>query len=205
MIEILVKLVSDLGYPGILLVMALENIFPPIPSEAVMPLVGFLSTTGRFNFSLAVIVGVLGSLLGALVLYYLGFFVGSRNIRSFLEKYGKYLMVSTNDLDAAEQWFNRHGEHAVLIARVVPLVRSIVSIPAGFIKMPLAQFILYSTIGITVWTLLLTVVGVVLGENWEKVGPVLKNLDYGIVGVLLVIMVCYLLMRRNAKPPRFTL
>lgn len=197
-----VALVSNLGYPGIVLVMALENIFPPIPSEAVMPLAGFLTTTGRFNLYLAIVAGVLGSLLGGLVLYYLGFWIGGKNIRSFLERYGKYLMVSTGDLNAAEQWFNRYGERAVLFARVVPVVRSIVSIPAGFIKMPLASFILYSTIGITAWTIFLTMLGVFLGKNWERLGPWLKNIDFLVTGALLAAVSLYFYKRRKNRLSR---
>lgn len=194
-----IKLVSDLGYPGIVLVMALENVFPPIPSEAVMPLAGFLVTTGRFNFILAVTMGVLGSLLGGLILYYLGAIIGSQKVRGFIEMYGKYLMISAEDLNAAEQWFNRHGERAVLLARMVPVVRSVISIPAGFIKMPLSRFIIYSTIGIACWTTLLTVVGVVLGNNWEKLSPVLRSFDFIVVGVLLVLLAYYVFKKTKKQ------
>lgn len=192
-----IKLVSDLGYPGIVLVMALENVFPPIPSEAVMPLAGYLITTGRFNFYAAVAAGVLGSLLGALILYYLGVLVGSAKIRLFLQNYGKYLMISTDDLDAAEQWFNRHGEKAVLLARMVPLVRSVISIPAGFIKMPLRRFLLFSTIGIVGWTAFLALVGVVLGKSWSKIGPIMKSLDFLVMGVLLLGLFLYFHRKRR--------
>jgi membrane protein DedA with SNARE-associated domain len=186
-----VELVSTLGYPGIVLVMALENVFPPIPSEAVMPLAGYLTTTGRFNFYLTIFSGVLGSLLGALLLYYLGLVIGSRKIRRFLADYGKYLMITTSELDASEQWFNRHGEKAVLFARVVPLVRSIISIPAGFIKMPLERFVLFSVVGITVWTVLETLVGVVLGRNWERFGVLMENADLFVVAVILILVIYF--------------
>ncbi len=186
-----IDLVSTLGYPGIVLAMAAENIFPPIPSEAIMPLAGYLTTTGRFNLLLTILSGVLGSLIGAVVLYCIGVWAGNLAFRKFLDRYGRFLMTTSKDLDAAEKWFERHGEKSVLFARMVPIVRSIISIPAGFVKMPLKKFMIFTTIGTTAWTTLLAVVGVVLGENWERIGPWMKKFDVVVMGIILVLVGYY--------------
>lgn len=186
-----INLVSDLGYPGIILAMAAENIFPPIPSEAIMPMAGYLTTTGRFNLWLAIFAGVLGSLIGAMVLYYVGIWAGNLAFRKFLDRYGRFFMTTSKDLETAERWFERYGERSVLLCRMIPIVRSIVSVPAGFTKMPLKKFMIFTTIGITAWTTFLTVVGVVLGENWERIGPIMKRFDFLVIGVLSGLILYY--------------
>ncbi len=190
-----INLVSHLGYPGIALAMALENIFPPIPSEAVMPMAGYLVTTGRFNIFLTIFFGILGTLAGAVVLYYIGVGAGNLKFRKFLDRYGRFFMTSSKDLEAAERWFEKHGEKSVLLCRMVPIVRSIISVPAGFTKMPLGKFVFFTTIGTTVWTTLLTVTVVVLGENWERVGPIMSKFDFLVVGVLVVVVIYYVFRR----------
>ena len=194
-----IKLVSDLGYPGIVLAMAVENIFPPIPSEAVMPLAGYLTTTGRFNLWLTILAGVLGSLIGAIVLYYLGVWAGNLAFRKFLDRYGRFFMTTSKDLEGAEKWFEKHGEKSVLFCRMIPIVRSIISIPAGFIRMPLKKFMIFTTIGTTAWTTFLTVVGVVLGENWEKIGPMMKKFEFVVIGTAAVLVGYYLFKKRATQ------
>ncbi len=196
-----INAVSILGYPGIIAVMALENVFPPIPSEAVMPLAGFLVTTGRFQIVPSIICGVIGSIIGAIVLYYFGVIFSGDKIRNFLDKYGKYFMTTTEDLDAAEKWFANYGHWAVLIARVIPIVRSIISIPAGFTRMPMGKFLALTTLGTTVWTAFLTVLGVILGENWDKVGPTLQKFDYLIL-VIIAVAVGYYIIHKIQKQNR---
>jgi len=179
-----INLVSNLGYPGVVLAMVLENLFPPIPSEAIMPLAGYLSTTGRFNFYLLIAAGTLGSLLGAIALYYLGVWVGDRRLRKFLDHYGRFLMTTPRDLDAAETWFNHHGEKSVFLARMVPIVRSVISVPAGIVRMRIKKFMFLTSLGAFLWTTLETVAGAVLGKNWYLIGPVMKKFDVIVVGVL---------------------
>lgn len=195
-----IDLVSSTGYLGIIMAMAAENIFPPIPSEAVMPMAGYLTTTGRFNLGLTILSGVLGSLIGAVVLYYIGVWAGNLAFKSFLDRYGRFFMTTSKDLEAAEKWFEKHGEKSVLLTRIIPIVRSIISIPAGFIKMPIKKFMIFTTVGTTIWTTFLTVVGVVLGENWDKIGPVMKKLDFLVVGIF-VVLVSYYVYRKvsNSK------
>ncbi len=193
-----INIVSNLGYPGIVLAMFAENIFPPIPSEAIMPMAGYLVTIGRFNFFLTIFSGVLGTLIGAVALYYIGVGVGNLKFRKFLDRYGRFLMTTSKDLEAAERWFGEHGEKSVLLARVIPLIRSIISIPAGFTKMPLKKFVIFTTIGSAAWTTLLTAAGVVLGDNWEKVGPIMNRFDFVVVGVI-VILVGYYIFRKMSN------
>jgi len=185
--EFAVNLVSNFGYPGIVAATFAENIFPPIPSEAIMPLAGYLSTTGRFSFYLVIMVGVCGSLLGAVVLYFLGVWVGDLRLRRFLEHYGRFLMTSTKDLDAAETWFNRHGERSVFLCRMVPIVRSVISVPAGVVRMQIRRFMFLTSLGAFLWTTLEVVAGAMLGKNWYLIGPVMKKFDFLVLGVFVIL------------------
>jgi membrane protein DedA with SNARE-associated domain len=159
-------LVDTLGYPGLAIVVALENVFPPIPSEAVLPMAGYLVQQGRMTLLWATVSATVGSVLGALILYGLGYAWGGRRVRSFIKAYGRWAMVSEEDLDRSQEWFDHHGRIAVLIGRLAPLVRSVISIPAGVAKMPLGAFVLYTTIGSAIWNAALIGAGWLLGANW---------------------------------------
>lgn len=160
---------ETLGYPGIALVMLIENLFPPIPSEVVMPLAGFLAADGTFSLFGAIVAGTVGSVLGAVILYYVGSMAGEPVVRPFIRRYGRWLMTSEEELDKALQAFRRHGETMVFTGRLMPLIRSLISIPAGMNRMPMPQFLLFTTLGSGLWTSLLTGGGYVLGQNWEQV------------------------------------
>ena len=177
MAEILDKLsiliediIAALGYPGITLVMFLENIFPPIPSEIVMPFAGFLvADNGEMTFPGIVIAGALGSVLGALVIYYVGVWADDLVIRRFIRRYGRYFTVSEQDLDRALSFFHRYGEAIVFFGRLIPIIRSLISLPAGMKRMPLRRFLLFTALGTSIWTALLSAAGVILKENWEDI------------------------------------
>ena len=177
MAEILDKLsiliediIAALGYPGITLVMFLENIFPPIPSEIVMPFAGFLvADNGEMTFPGIVIAGTLGSVLGALVIYYVGVWADDLVIRRFIRRYGRYFTVSEQDLDRALSFFDRYGEAIVFFGRLIPIIRSLISLPAGMKRMPLRRFLLFTALGTAIWTALLSAAGVILKENWEDI------------------------------------
>jgi len=177
MAEILDKLsiliediIAALGYPGITLVMFLENIFPPIPSEIVMPFAGFLvADNGEMTFPGIVIAGALGSVLGALVIYYVGVWANDLVIRRFIRRYGRYFTVSEQDLDRALSFFDRYGEAIVFFGRLIPIIRSLISLPAGMKRMPLRRFLLFTALGTAIWTALLSAAGVILKENWEDI------------------------------------
>ena len=177
MAEILDKLsiliediIAALGYPGITLVMFLENIFPPIPSEIVMPFAGFLvADNGEMTFPGIVIAGTLGSVLGALVIYHVGVWADDLVIRRFIRRYGRYFTVSEQDLDRALSFFDRYGEAIVFFGRLIPIIRSLISLPAGMKRMPLRRFLLFTALGTAIWTALLSAAGVILKENWEDI------------------------------------
>lgn len=160
--------VTTAGYPGLFAAMVVENLFPPIPSEIVLPLAGFEVSEGNLAFVLTVLAATAGSLTGALILYAIGLYGG----RPLVMRYGRVLRVTETDLDRAERWFERWGDWVVLVARVIPIARSVVSIPAGFARMPLAHFCLLTTIGSLIWNLILVTAGYQLGSNWEEVSDV---------------------------------
>jgi membrane protein DedA with SNARE-associated domain len=177
--------VESLGYIGLFLMIALENVFPPIPSEVVLPWAGFLTGQGRMWFPGAVIAATLGSLAGALVLYYAGYAFGEHRVRAIVRKYGKWAMTSEEDIDKADDWFDHHDREAVLFGRLFPVVRSLISIPAGFRHMPLPRFLLYTAIGSAIWNTVLIGIGWILGENWDAVEQYVGYLQYLVIlGVL---------------------
>ncbi len=188
-----------LGYWGIGLLMFLENLFPPIPSELIMPLAGFTVAQGKMQFAPAVVAGVLGTVLGAMLWYWIGQVVSERRLMRWADRYGKWLALSGQDIRRAIAWFNRYGKRAVFLGRLVPGVRTLISLPAGLGRMSFVPFLLYSTAGTLSWTLLLTYAGFLLGENYERVeqylGPVSKLVLAG-----LAIALGVWLWRRRRSP-----
>ena len=172
--------VESAGYIGVFLMIVLENVFPPIPSEAILPLAGFLAGEGRFWLPAVILAATLGAVTGALILYYAAFWFGEKRVRWLINKYGKWFAISEGDLDKANDWFDRHGGAAVLICRLVPIMRSLVSLPAGLRRMNLTTFIVYTTIGSGLWNTILIVAGWWLGDNWEEVSTVVDYLEYPI-------------------------
>ncbi len=158
-----------LGYIGIALVMLIENVIPPIPSELVMPFAGFLAAEGRLSFAGVVAAGTAGAVLGALVLYAAGRWAGEPLVRSFLRRYGRWLGVSERELDEALRAFGRRGDAMVFFGRLVPLIRSLISLPAGMHGMPVGRFLLFTTLGSLLWNLALATAGMILGQNWDAV------------------------------------
>lgn len=164
--QLVLDVIGALGYAGLALLLVAENLFPPIPSEVVLPLAGFLVGRGDLNLWGAIFAATFGSVAGAVVLYALGRWGGRRLVL----RYGRWLRVDEKSLEQAEGWFRGYGEWVVLGARVVPLARSIVSIPAGTAKMPLPRFVVLTTIGSAAWNGILIGAGVALGANWDRVG-----------------------------------
>lgn len=189
------ELIAAIGYPGIVIVMAIENIFPPIPSELVLPFAGALSAKGEMNFWAAVAAGTVGSLIGAIVLYAVGYFAREAGVRTLVARYGKFLFISEKDLDRAAEWFERYGEAIIFFGRLIPLVRSIISVPAGYTRMNPARFIIYTTLGTTVWNLILAYAGRLLGENWEKILAFMDTYQYATLAVLVLLAMSFLTWR----------
>ncbi|GAB4460678.1 MAG: DedA family protein [Elainellaceae cyanobacterium] len=175
---------ESLGYWGIGLLMFLENLFPPIPSELIMPLAGFTVAQGKMEFVPAVAAGVVGTVLGALPWYFAGMVLSERRLMRLADRYGKWITVSGRDIEKAIAWFNQYGTRAVFLGRLVPGVRTLISLPAGLSRMNFLTFLLYSTAGTLIWTLLLTYAGLLLGENYELIevyiGPLSKVVLLGL-------------------------
>jgi membrane protein DedA with SNARE-associated domain len=184
--EWIIRIMTSMDYWGIGLLMFLENLFPPIPSELIMPLAGFTIARGEMEFVPAVVAGVVGTVLGAFPWYYAGKFIGEPRLRHLADRYGKWLTISGRDIDKANNWFTRHGIGAVFFCRLVPGVRTLISLPAGINKMPMLPFLLFSTLGTTLWVGFLTFLGLKLGENYalvdEWLAPVSKLVLLLIVG-----------------------
>lgn len=166
---IIEQTIMTLGYPGIAVVMFAENVFPPIPSELVMPFAGFMIAHDRLNFIGVVLAGTLGSVLGAVVLYYVGYWAEDHVVRGFIQRFGKFFLISEEDHNRALKFFDQHGEAVVFFGRLFPLIRSLISIPAGMDRMPMGKFLLFTTIGSAIWNSTLTYGGMLLGDHWERI------------------------------------
>ena len=173
--------ISKLGYSGIIFLMALESANIPLPSEVIMPFSGYLVFLGRFNWWWTGFFGALGCLVGSVLSYGLGYYGG----RPLIEKYGKYILISQSDLDLAEKWFKKHGESTVFFARLLPVIRTYISFPAGIAEMNFRKFSWYSFLGSLPWCLFLSYLGLKLGENWEILKRYFHGLDWVIGGLIL--------------------
>ncbi len=188
------------GYIGLAGLVALENVFPPIPSEIVLPMGGFLTGQGRLNFVGAVVAATVGSVVGALILYELGRRLGEDRVCRFASKHGKWLLVSEDDYHRAAAWFKRHGQKAILLGRCAPGVRSFVSIPAGVHRMPLTQFTIYTAIGSGVYNVILIGLGWLLGHNWQRVSRYTGVLEAA-VWIILAGLIGYWIYRKKFRKP----
>jgi membrane protein DedA with SNARE-associated domain len=175
-----VAFIAATSYPGIFLLMVLESMVFPIPSEAVMPFAGFLIVTGQFTFTGVIIASTLGSIVGSLASYAMGFYGG----KPFILRFGKYLLLDAHDLEITERFFAKRGELTIFISRFIPVIRHLISIPAGLGKMNIWKFILYTILGAGMWNAFLTYVGFKLKENWTEVMTYSHTIDIVVVAVL---------------------
>ncbi|MBS9373037.1 DedA family protein [Rhodococcus sp. B50] len=186
------ELMDRLGGVGAGIAIALENFFPPLPSEVILPLAGFAASLGSFTLFGALFWTTLGSVVGALGLYSLGRWVGEDRIRAVVRKLP---LVDVEDLDRSTAWFERHGRKAVFFGRMVPVFRSLISIPAGVTRMPIWQFLAFTTAGSLIWNSIFVLAGYQLGENWSAVEPYASVLQYVVITVV-VAVIGYGLVRR---------
>ena len=193
------NVIETLGYPGLTVLVALENVFPPIPSEVILPLAGFLTGQGRFSFVLVLIASTLGSLIGALILYAIGVGLGRSGIRRLFEKYGYLALLTPEDLTRAEVWFDRWGPIAVFTGRLVPVIRSLVSIPAGYRRMPLVQFIPLTIFGSLLWNGALVSLGWAFGENWHAIEEYVGVLQYVVIAVVGILLIRFVWTRLRQR------
>ncbi len=174
-----INVISAMGYPGVVALMALESACIPLPSEVIMPFSGYLVFKGQFGLNAAALAGALGCAVGSAVAYAVGAWGG----RPFLEKYGRFMLIRRKDLDTADRFFQRWGMGAVFISRLLPVVRTFISLPAGISRMPFVPFITLSFLGSVPWCYLLAYIGQKLGENWESIRRYFHGADIVIVGV----------------------
>lgn len=177
-------IIERLGAVGVALLIILENVFPPIPSEIVLPFAGFVAQRGDGSVVVMIVAATVGAVIGALILYYVAALIGPVRLGVFIAKFGKWFGVKPADLTRAEQWFDRHAVAAVLLGRCVPLIRSVVSVPAGFRRMPLVPFIAYTALGSAVWNTALIGAGAVLGNQWENVEPYVAILQWLVLAAI---------------------
>ena len=172
------------GYVGIALLMLLENVFPPIPSELIMPLAGYTAAQGQLHIIVVIVAGSIGSVLGALFWYYVGRWLGCERVRCLAGRHGRWLTITPDEVDHARDWFRRHCGKAVFIGRLVPAVRTLISIPAGIAEMGLAKFLVYTTAGTVLWSGMLAGAGYLLGAQYQQVSHWLNPVSNVIVGVM---------------------
>ncbi|WP_416396763.1 DedA family protein [Allohahella sp. A8] len=200
MFDFVISLVERTGYFGIALLMFAENVFPPIPSELIMPLGGYVAAKGELNVIVVVLAGSFGSLLGAMFWYYIGRMVGADRLKRWASRHGRWLALSPHEIDAARNWFQRHGWAAVFFGRMVPGIRTLISVPAGMAEMKLLPFLLYSAAGTILFTALLTGAGFLLENNFELIGKYMNPVSRVVV-IGLVLGYIYRVLtfdRRNA-------
>jgi membrane protein DedA with SNARE-associated domain len=204
--DLVTQIYEAVGYLGVALWVAVESVIIPIPSELILPFAGFLVgegaaieplTGGPWQYWLVVLAGTIGATLGALVAYGIGAWGG----RPLIERWGRLLGITANDLDRMDAFFLRHGQAASFFGRMLPVIRSLVSFGAGVARMPLGPFVVFTFLGSLPWTMLLVFAGVQLGANWDAVGGVLKQFEYAIVALLVVIALAWVWVRM-IKPRR---
>tara|TARA_Y100000590_G_scaffold143219_1_gene164388 strand:- start:1796 stop:2434 length:639 start_codon:yes stop_codon:yes gene_type:complete len=190
---------ATMGWSGVSILMAIESVFFPIPSEIVMPLAGWMLIAEQGKSMWFILVagffGALGSLIGALVIYFVGFFGG----RGIIERYGHYFFMSQNDLRVADKWFQKYGTWAVFVSRLIPVARSLISLPAGVTRMHLIPFIALTFAGSFIWSAGLALGGYILGSNWESMRGIMRPLDLPIIVAISCLMLGYLLYKLNSK------
>jgi membrane protein DedA with SNARE-associated domain len=189
----IIQVIKSTGYVGLFLLMAAESCGVPAPSTIVMPFSGFLVAMGKMNFWLVAITGTFANLSGSLLAYYISLKGG----RPLLEKYGKYILIAKHDLDEADKWFAKYGEAAVFTSRLLPVIRTYISFPAGVAKMDVKKFLFYSFWGILPWNIAFTFIGIKLENNWEAVRGIVDK--FGAIIIILVFLAAGLYIRRHIK------
>ena len=187
--------ISQVSYPGIFLLMLLESACIPIPSEVTMPFAGFLASGGRFSFWWVIIAGTAGNLVGSWLAYFFGWWGQEPVVRASVRRWGRYLLISEHELDRAEEWFNRFGEAIVFFSRILPVVRTFISLPAGIAKMNFFKFTIYTVLGSFIWSFFLAKIGFTLQENWHALERYFRQFEFIIAGVLFAAVFWYALRK----------
>jgi membrane protein DedA with SNARE-associated domain len=181
--------IESLGYFGVIMLMFLENLFPPIPSEVVMPLSGYTSAQGQLSIVGVIVAGTFGSVLGALFWYYVARWLGEDRLKGWARRHGRWITLGPKDIDKADDWFDRYGGWIVFFGRLVPTVRTLVAIPAGLFGMSLWLYLVLTTAGSAIWTGALALVGWWLGSNWKSVGAYIDPVTYAILAAIVALYI----------------
>lgn len=192
-VDYIVALLIKIGYAGLFLAMTLESMIFPLPSEAVMPFAGFLWSVEKMNFFAIIFWSTAGSLFGSLISYWLGFYGG----RPLINKIGHYFLLNEEHLKSTEIFFNKHGAKAIFVGRLIPIIRHLISIPAGLGKMNLKKFVCYTVVGAALWNSFLTIVGYYLGSNWEIIRGYGHYLDVFVALILVLTFLVFWLKKRK--------
>lgn len=201
--NIIIDIMNHFGYFGIFLLIAVENIFPPIPSEVILLFGGFMTTYTKLNIVGVVIAATLGSVVGAIVLYYIGKILNKDRLKKIVRgKIGKILRLKEKDIDKADEWFDTKGNKTVFFCRFVPILRSLISIPAGMSEMPMPKFLIYTTIGSAIWNSVLTIAGSIVGDKWKTIVDIFDKYSHITLIVLIILfigaIIYYFKKRKNS-------
>lgn len=189
----IIALISATGYAGVVFLMAIESAGIPAPSEVIMPFSGFLVGQGKFNLLLVALAGTLGNLIGSLVAYAIGYWGG----RPLIERYGRYILLRHHELDLADRFFAKYGKLAVFVGRLLPVVRTYISFPAGIAKMDIKQFSLYTVLGAFPWSIGLAYIGLRLGAHWETIKHYARGLDVAVVVAIVILVAWWIWQKRR--------
>ena len=192
--EIIINLMNQFGYIGVFLLIAIENIFPPIPSEVILTFGGYMTTYSNLNVPLVILFSTLGSVVGAIVLYFIGKILNKERLMKIVSgKIGKILCLKSEDIEKADTWFDNKGYKSVFFCRFVPIVRSLISIPAGMSEMNIPKFLIYTTIGSLIWNSVLVILGSIVGENWESIANIFDTYSTIALIVLIIIFIVFVI------------
>lgn len=197
MVQLIQDIIEAIGYFGIGLLTIIENLFPPIPSEIILPFSGFTARRSDLTLVGVIAAGTIGSILGALILYYVGHRLGERRVILLAEKYGHHLGVEPENVSRANRWFRNNGQWAVFVCRLIPGLRSVISIPAGTAGMNVFTFLFWTSLGTVLWTALLGITGYVLGENYDAIQPIIDVVSWIVTITLIVLAIRWIWQRRT--------
>lgn len=196
-------MMEQFGYLGIFLMMTLENVFPPIPSEVILPFAGFMTTYTSLSVFGVMITATTGSIVGAIILYGIGMLMGVERMERVVDRWGYIIRVKKEDIQKADAWFDKYGYWTVLFCRMVPLIRSLISIPAGMSNMRFSLFLFFTMIGTVIWNLILVLIGVVLGDSWEDIlgfMEIYSTAVYLLIGSgFVLILILYIHKKRSGR------
>src|SRR3990167_6805631 len=188
----IINFIENTKYFGIFILMALESALIPIPSEITMPFSGFLASSGKLSFWPIVLVGTFANIVGSYVAYYIGYFLEETVLLALIKKYSKFILVTQHDYERAHQWFSKYGDKIIFVSRLLPGIRTVISLPAGMFEMEIKKFTAYTIAGCFIWSTFLTYVGFVMGENWRALETYFRKFEIVIIILLLLSAVWYI-------------